>query len=93
MYQNPPRPSYSSDVLKHRFVPYGARAGTGLSNAMDVDGEASTEGDHNQGTKPSVDSTQKGIDQNKEKDGKGTKRKSGPKDGVVPKKQKKTKVE
>jgi hypothetical protein len=65
----------------------------GLSNAMDVDGEASTEGEHNQDTKLLVDSTQKGTDHHKEKDGKGIKRKSGPKDGAVPKKQKKTKVE
>lgn len=26
VYQDPPRPSYSKDVLKHTFVPYGARS-------------------------------------------------------------------
>ncbi|KIJ63359.1 hypothetical protein HYDPIDRAFT_29611 [Hydnomerulius pinastri MD-312] len=40
VHQNPPRPSYPKDVLKHHFTPYGARSGenaTSLNVSMDVD--------------------------------------------------------
>jgi DNA-directed RNA polymerase I subunit RPA34.5 len=39
VHQNPPRPSYPKDVLKHAFVPYGARSEkTQLEDlSMDVD--------------------------------------------------------
>ncbi|KAG9318058.1 hypothetical protein JVU11DRAFT_122 [Chiua virens] len=41
IYQDPPRASYPKDVLKHAFVPYGARSEqTGsLDLLMDVDGD------------------------------------------------------
>ena len=36
--QNPPRPSYPKEVLKHRFMPYGSLAPSkGDSASMDVD--------------------------------------------------------
>ncbi|KAF9239132.1 DNA-directed RNA polymerase I subunit RPA34.5-domain-containing protein [Melanogaster broomeanus] len=39
IHQNPPRPSYPKHVLKHRFVPYGARSDQGMPDdlLMDVD--------------------------------------------------------
>ena len=39
VYQNPPRPSYPKDVLKHTFIPYGARSEKTLAedSVMDVD--------------------------------------------------------
>ncbi|KAI6004917.1 hypothetical protein EDD15DRAFT_1025144 [Pisolithus albus] len=33
IHQNPPRPSYPKDVLKHQFVPYGARSQSDILTA------------------------------------------------------------
>ncbi|KIK24459.1 hypothetical protein PISMIDRAFT_678331 [Pisolithus microcarpus 441] len=43
IHQNPPRPSYPKDVLKHQFVPYGARSQSGIfttEESMDIEGVA-----------------------------------------------------
>ncbi|KAL4075307.1 hypothetical protein V8B97DRAFT_1867367 [Scleroderma yunnanense] len=65
VHQNPTRPSYPKDVLKHQFVPYGARSQpneTTVEGPMEVDGNI-----------PIVPVPQeKGID---EKESKGKKRK------------------
>ena len=37
LHQNPPRPSYPKELLKHRFMPLGSLAPTGDSEEMDVD--------------------------------------------------------
>ncbi|KAF8835782.1 hypothetical protein BDN67DRAFT_937572, partial [Paxillus ammoniavirescens] len=40
VHQNPPRPSYPKAVLKHRFVPYGARSGQSQSEDLPMDVDA-----------------------------------------------------
>lgn len=42
-HQNPPRPSYPKELLKHRFMPYGSLAPTEkAADAMDVDEPSAT---------------------------------------------------
>jgi len=41
LHQNPPRPSYPNELLKHHFVPYGAKLPINSDHAsMDDDGQA-----------------------------------------------------
>lgn len=41
LHQNPPRPSYPKELLRHHFVPYGARLSINSDHAsMDVDDQA-----------------------------------------------------
>ncbi|KAG1856621.1 hypothetical protein DFJ58DRAFT_913599 [Suillus subalutaceus] len=41
LHQNPPRPSYPKELLKHHFVPYGAKPPINSDHAsMDTDGQA-----------------------------------------------------
>lgn len=89
MYQNPPRPSYPPEVLKHRFLPNGARVGTGATNNMDIESSKSTVPNTTDEIK--LLDGGKVIDQ-KEKEDKTSKRKGGRKDEEIPKKQKKVKV-
>ncbi|KAG6331030.1 hypothetical protein ID866_8061 [Astraeus odoratus] len=78
VHQNPARPSYPRDVLKHHFVPYGARSqgnGTTLEETMEVD------------TMPAVGAAPHEITSTKQET-KGRKRKT---EGESPKKSKKHK--
>ncbi|KAI6097960.1 hypothetical protein EDD16DRAFT_584256 [Pisolithus croceorrhizus] len=83
IHQNPPRPSYPKDVLKHQFVPYGGRSRSGIFTAeesMDVESSAP----------PDVisDKPREEVPQVMERESKGKKRK---KEGESPKKSKKHK--
>lgn len=41
LHQNPPRPSYPKELLRHHFVPYGAKLSSNSDHAtMDIDGQA-----------------------------------------------------
>ncbi|KAI6143914.1 hypothetical protein BKA82DRAFT_4178955 [Pisolithus tinctorius] len=83
IHQNSPRPSYPKDVLKHKFVPYGARSQldiTAVEESMDVEISAP----------PDIvsEQPQEEAPQVSEKVSKGKKRK---KEGETPKKSKKHK--
>ncbi|KAI6017438.1 hypothetical protein EDC04DRAFT_3144368 [Pisolithus marmoratus] len=41
IHQNPPRPSYPKEVLKHQFVPYGARSQLSLATEESMEVESS----------------------------------------------------
>ena len=82
VHKNPPRPSYPKDVLKHSFVPYGARSEQTRSEdvSIDVDNIETTR------DKPAEAPKEKPA---KTKESKGKKRKV---DGDSPKKSKKHKT-
>ncbi|KIK96680.1 hypothetical protein PAXRUDRAFT_825703 [Paxillus rubicundulus Ve08.2h10] len=73
VHQNPPRPSYPKAVLKHRFLPYGARCGQSQSENLPVDVDAA----NSPATKP-ADTMRTSPSKDKEvqpKESKGKKRK------------------
>ncbi|KAF9228851.1 hypothetical protein BS17DRAFT_772585 [Gyrodon lividus] len=85
IHQNPPRPSYPKDVLKHRYIPYGARSGQSKSEDLSMDVDVDT-----QATKP-ADTMETSFSKDKggqPKESKGKKRKV---EGEIPKNSKKHK--
>ncbi|KAG2132840.1 uncharacterized protein EDB93DRAFT_893901 [Suillus bovinus] len=71
LHQNPPRPSYPKELLKHHFVPYGAKPSIN-SDHMNMDDDGQAEGGD---TGPSFGESPRKTKESKVKESKSNKRK------------------